>query len=73
MRRHKLKFTDEQIAKMVTPEDLIKQIADNGGEASFKTVNGKIQDLHITVTHEQPSYDCLHFGCNDFEDEVGSI
>ena len=31
--------------------DIINHIADNGGEASFRTVKGRIEDLHITESY----------------------
>ena len=33
---------------------IAQHIADNGGEASFKTVKGEVQDLHITQPPETP-------------------
>ena len=39
--------------------EMIKDIADNGGEYSFKMIDGQIQDVHYTedrcLTSERPS------------------
>ena len=42
---------------------IAQHIADNGGEASFKTVKGEVQDLHIIETPLQPTTQPQEAGC----------